>query len=628
VTHRKYLARIIAPIFDALYHACHMPTKPTPPVHATPPILGDVADPAITTHRLGHLPILMAYLRKMRVIEIIDEACPVDGRSLVSHGQCVAVILCGVFVGVHSLWRVAERLRPFDMVTIMQDPKFNLNFFHDDRLGAALDALYWAGLDGLMTRLAVGIIDHFSIKTQYLRFDTTAFALQGDYASEDPYERFADVAPPPKIVRGYSKDHRPDLKQVMFGMLVADDGGIPLMGGMLSGNSADSRVAADFFRRIREVVRDPREVVCIGDCKSWCLPVLARCQEDGLRLLSRLPRHHGLHATVLAAEGPVQTVEVAGEICEYLGMDVTESGLVSITADDESITRQAVTVPARAVRVFSPALLHTKRATLDRSRKRERKQAGKEIASMQGINYACEIDARNDAILRIDELGLDYLVVHVKSVTRYEGPVKRPVGRPRKGQSAPATTLATEYWRVTYAVTEVDATAIEAHLRAQATFVLIRTRDAAWTIDDGEMIPAYRRQFVIEQGFSWLKSTAVINPMYLHTPHRIASLGFIYCVGLMAWNLIQRNVRSYLKSNQLGLPYHHKKKWSDNITTRFLFEIFASLGTATQQFGNHRTKHLVNAHGWIYLALQALGISEEFIKPILSSGGNNYTGNS
>ena len=592
-----------------------------------------IGEASIVTHRLGHLPILLAYLRRMRVIEIVDEACPVDGRSRVSHGQCVAVVLCGVFVGVHALWRVAERLRPFDMATIMRDPDFDLDHFHDDRLGAALDALYQAGLDGMMSRLALGVIDHFQVQTRYLRFDTTAFALQGDYAQEDPYERWADVAPPPKIVRGYSKDHRPDLKQVMFGMLASDDGGIPLMGGMIDGNSADSRVAADFFRRIREVVRDPREVVCIGDSKSWCLPVLARCQDDALRLLSRLPRHHRLHATVMALQGPVQQVEVAGEICACIGVDVEESGTVALTADDGTVTHRTVTVPARAVRVFSPALLRTKQATMAREYAREQKRLARAIATMQQVTYACEADAHSDALVRIAALALDWLVVSVKSVIHFDGPIKRLRGRPRAGQpphaaadaKAPVAAAGNGYWRVTYTTADVEPATREANLRNAATYVLIRTREASWCIDDTEMIPAYRRQYLVEQGFSWLKSTAVINPMYLHTPHRIASLGFIYCVGLMAWNLIQRSVRSYLTTHNLGLPYHHGKK-SSKITTRFLFELFANLGTATQRhLRRPPNKQLVNAHGWIYLALQALGIDQEILKPVASSKENVYS---
>ena len=584
------------------------------------------AVPVITTLRLGHLPVLLGYLRKMRVMELIDEACPVDGRSRVSHGQCVAVILCGVFAGVHSLWRVAERLRAFDMATVMQDPDFSLEHFHDDRLGAALDALYLAGLDGLMTRIAVGVIDHFSLKTKYLRFDTTAFALQGDYESEDSFNDMEGVAPPPKIVRGYSKDHRPDLKQVMFGMLVADDGGIPVMGSVVSGNSADSKVAADFFRRIREVVRDPREVVCVGDCKSWCLSVLARCQEDGLRLLSRLPRHHALHAQVMAMPGPVQCVEVAGERCEYIGVDVEESGIVQIAGPDGTSISKPVSIPARAVRIFSPALLRTKRATLERERIRERKKSERTLAAMHNLSYACEADARSDADVRIKDLDLELHEVRIETVTHFDGPITRRRGRPRKNNLndiAPDTIAG--YWRVTYSLHDLDQTAIDERLKEKATYVLIRTRDNDWQLDDADMIPAYRRQYVIEQGFSWLKSTAVINPMYLHTPHRIAALGFIYCIGLMTWNLIQRNVRAFLKANQRGLPYHHGKN-SDNITTRFLFEIFSSLATATIQQGTDRQKRIVNRNGWIILSLQALGIPETCLDPQINPSEMNYSG--
>jgi transposase len=325
------------------------------------------------TKRLDHLPILMAYLRKMKVMELIDDACPKDVRAKVSHGQCVAVILCGVFVGEHSLWRVADRLRAYDMATIMQDPEFNFDYFHDDRLGAALDAMYLAGLDEMMTRLAVGIIDFFAIQTRYLRFDTTAFALHGDYETEDGFARIADVATPPEIVRGYSKDHRPDLKQVMFGMVVSDDGGIPLMGSMLSGNTADSRAAADFFSRIRDVVKDPREVVCVADCKSWCLPVLARCQEDELRLLSRLPRQEKLHAMMLAKTDPVQSVEFSGEICELVGANVEECGEVAIELADGTSIQRLIKVPARAVRIYSPNLHKTKRIALKRRCEKERR---------------------------------------------------------------------------------------------------------------------------------------------------------------------------------------------------------------------------------------------------------------
>ena len=53
--------------------------------------------------------------------------------------------------------------------------------------------------------------------------DTSAFALFGDYPS-------ASTGPTAPIVltRGHSKDHRPDLKQIMVGMTTDEDGSILL----------------------------------------------------------------------------------------------------------------------------------------------------------------------------------------------------------------------------------------------------------------------------------------------------------------------------------------------------------------------------------------------------------------
>ena len=108
--------------------------------------------------RLCHLPLVMDVLRRSRVLEVIDHGVGQHRLSEVSTGECVAVILAGVFVGAHSLWRIRERLAPYDMVTIMQDPGFDLGLFPEERLAKALDDLHRFGLDKLMTSLALAAV--------------------------------------------------------------------------------------------------------------------------------------------------------------------------------------------------------------------------------------------------------------------------------------------------------------------------------------------------------------------------------------------------------------------------------------------------------------------------------------
>ena len=64
--------------------------------------------------------------------------------------------------------------------------------------------------------------------------------------------------------------HRPDLKQVMLEMMVSQDGGIPLLGRSLDGNSSDNIV---FKERAEKLVEEfkasetPRYLV--ADCKLY-----------------------------------------------------------------------------------------------------------------------------------------------------------------------------------------------------------------------------------------------------------------------------------------------------------------------------------------------------------------------
>lgn len=63
---------------------------------------------------------------------------------------------------------------------------------------------------------------------EVLHFDTTSFSFYG------AYEGGGSLG----IVHGYSKDRRPDLKQIHFGMGTAN--GIPVVADVYDGNQSDT----------------------------------------------------------------------------------------------------------------------------------------------------------------------------------------------------------------------------------------------------------------------------------------------------------------------------------------------------------------------------------------------------
>lgn len=61
------------------------------------------------------------------------------------------------------------------------------------------------------------------------------------------------AAPVPiKITYGYSRDHRPDLKQFILDLICSSDGDVPLFLRVASGNESDSAGFAQIFKEFKE----------------------------------------------------------------------------------------------------------------------------------------------------------------------------------------------------------------------------------------------------------------------------------------------------------------------------------------------------------------------------------------
>jgi transposase len=572
--------------------------------------------------RLGHLPLVMDIFRRSGMRKIIDDAIGQDSRSDVSTSECIAVILCGVYTGAHSMWRLRDRLEAYDMKTIMQDATFDLNRYPEERLTKALDDIYKYNIDKLMTSIAVPLIYTYSIDMSFVNFDTTSLSMFGAYENDDPWSGLNGMPAPPKVTFGNSKAHRPDLKQIMYGMLVSSDGGIPLLGKALDGNASDAQAAAEFFHKVRELVIDPREVCCVSDCKGWSANVLKVIADSEMRMLSRLPKNHKLHKEIMEQPwnptGKLELVPKAGkkndpDIYTYQGFDVTEHLTANIINKDGSITKQALDIPARAIRIHSTALVRTKTSTRSRLHEKEKKDAIKKIRDWQDEVFKCQTDASRAALRRVEQSDWATLDLHAEAY-HVDGPVTKGRGRPRNNPEPEL--ICTNHWRVRYHVTPVSEQTTKERIFEQATFILIRTKNEGWQFSDESMIIKYKGQYHVEHGFSWFKSAAEINPVFLHTPHRISSLCFTYCLGLMIWNIIQRNVRKYLNDNNAGLPYHRNKP-SKNITTRFLFELFPKVQTIPVENMGVKDKLLVGFDDWQQLATKALGTSFGAFNPIL-----------
>lgn len=89
---------------------------------------------------------------------------------------------------------------------------------NNDRLGRVLDALYLGGLGPLFLTLCMSAAEKFKVACKSAHFDSTSLAVEGEYLSRPAVSE--GVAPVPiTITYGYSRDHRPDLKQFVMNLV-------------------------------------------------------------------------------------------------------------------------------------------------------------------------------------------------------------------------------------------------------------------------------------------------------------------------------------------------------------------------------------------------------------------------
>ena len=625
---------------------CYDLCMPLTDIHLNPP------------KRLAHLPLVMDVLRRSRVVEVIDEACGTDRRMKVSHGECVAMVIAGVFVGESGLWRLGERLDVFDMATVMQDPGINLSEYHDNRIGRALDAIYDAGPDRIQTALALQAIDSWKLNRSYLHVDTTSLSFYGAYEEEleDDWSPEVNGLPPvddipqrkprtnasqcepghdhrdgdgresPKVVQGYAKNHRHDLKQILYGSVVTRDGGVPLYGRAMDGNTSDITAATEFLEHLRKTMTSEPESCFVADSKGWAPTALVQVHDHHLRLLSRLPRSTNLSKECVAAfdesaaqclldkynmkRGHWSWVAYQGADADYVFEH--ERAIKDDNGNEQSITEKVV-LPVRVVTCYSSKLFRQKVRTLKRVRNKELKEKAKVIRKIESKQWKCRADAQNAIDALQDRQPFVTLKLGAEIEERTVAGKRTKRGRPRADE-APPPSQTVYHLKVT--TEEVSASDHEERLKKASTYVLVRNRMPGWEITDEEMTAAYGQQWRVEHGFAWLKSGAAINPMYLESPRRIAALCMIYHIALMIHTVIQRGVRHGLKKQGCKLPYHRNKP-SDNITAKFTYELFRNVTTQTITDGCETEKRIYGLDEHTEKAVVALGLSTNAYHPVI-----------
>jgi transposase len=508
-------------------------------------------------HHFGPLPIIRHFLDRMAFGRIVS-SCLGSGRETPTHAQTLAVLVQNILLSPSPLYRIAEWAAPFSAAALGLDAteKASIN---DDRVARTLDALVSVSSRSLFFRLALHVIKQFEIDTGRIHHDTTTVTFHGQYAGS-----FCE----PRITHGINKDHRPDLKQLVFGLNVAADGAVPLSHEVYSGNRTDDTIHRGNVDYLRQLLgRD--DFIYVADCKLATRKNLQHIDSYGGKFVSVLPRtraedqlfRHRLREGLRARWRRFLVVENKRRQSDPPDVYATTTAGPQKTEEGYRLVWCRSSQKAEHDAQAREASLHRTEAELfDLATRANTRALRNRLSILQGAK----------AILRKLQCQ-PFFALQVQSETRIE---IRRLRRGRPGKNDPVREIRSQIFRLEYRRLKE---AIRAEARTNGVFPLV-TNLLPRRVSKKELLLVYKYQPYVEKRHALLKTELEIAPVYLKKPRRAAGLVHAAFLAMMLDALIERAMRKGMTRARLAsLPILPEGRPSKTPTTARILEMFSGV---------------------------------------------------
>jgi len=516
----------------------------------------------LRSYQVGALPIINRLLERMRLREILTEQLPPDDPRLqLSTVTSLLVLLRNVLLSRQPVYGVAEWAAGFAPDLLDLRPE-DVALLHDDRLGHALDRLFDSVGPQLILAVVRQVVQEFAVGLDELHNDSTSVSFFGAYeeAQQESTQRGRATH---AITWGHSKDHRPDLKQLLYILTISEDGGVPVYFTTASGNQTDDRTHCQTWDLLHQLVGRP-EFLYVADCKLASSENLAHIATRGGRFVTVLPRSHKEDEVFRARLRQTPTSIVWQQVYEVLDDQGELRDRFSTCAEEQT--------SADGYRLL---WYHsTRKAQFDalaRNRRLQRALAG--VADLQArltgprTRYRQRAKVEQAVAKILEDSGVAaWLRVTIEEQGQDTYRQTRP-GRPTKDTPYRKETRAA--YTLTWEMNQQLLTEVE---REDGVFPLL-TNDR--TFDAEQVLRAYKRQPLIEKRFSQFKTDFAVAPVYLKNVARIQGLLAVYFLVLLVQTLLERELRRAMARNKLpSLPLYPESRACTRPTTQRIIELF------------------------------------------------------
>ena len=507
---------------------------------------------------LDHLGIVAGIIDEMELVEEVNKTVGIKTRETISPGQVMkAMILNGLgflsapiylfdtfFIGKATEHLIGEGVTPEQL--------------NDDRIGRALDKYHQAGITNLFTAIALKAAKKFQVSMNSVHLDSSSISVEGDYKSCQETSQAIETESSAKessentikIVHGYSRDRRPDLKQFIIDTIVTGDGDVPLYLKIDDGNADDKSVFVD---RLKEFKKQWNfDGICVADSALYTADNLSAMA--GMKWITRVP------LSIKEAQNKISAVEdTAWEPTQIKGYKIAE------------ISSEYANIKQRWLVIESEIRKQAALKKISESVEKQLESASSSLRKLSSQEFACITDAE----IAIKKLSDSWRYHQITEIKCRERPAKKLTNK-SKIESKKTNTV----YQVTGEI-EIRELSIETEKIKAGRFILATNILDNKALSNEQVLSEYKAQQSNERGFRFIKDPLFFtSSVFVKNPARVEAIGMIMGLCLLVYNLAQRKLRQQLEITKKGVK-SQVKKLTDRPTMRWIFQMFQAVHLVT-----------------------------------------------
>ena len=503
--------------------------------------------------RIGEIPLLQTMARKLRFDHLLRTYIPPHGNERYPAADTLLLLLFNIASGRWPLYELGRWTASLDGRLLGRKSALSEEMFNDDRYGRALDKLFEVDRASLTTDCALCAVRATGLELDQLHNDSTSVKTTGRM----PLKSRSRLS----FEYGHSKDHRPDLKQIVFSLTISADGAVPVHCKTYPGNRTDDTTHIETWTVLRDIA-GRSDFLYVADCKLCTHKQLSFIVGNGGRVVTIIPK----------TWGEVKRFKESMRENPKTRKVIVRRPAANREGSFETFYRISGSYETEKGGYGVHWIYSTEKRKQDSDTREKRlEEASLALADISGRLNARNLKTKEQIERRVEKILKEHNVTgfYDVTITESEEVTQKQAGRGRPGSSTRYREIVKTVYSLSWGR---NREALKKEKNVDGIFPLLCT-DREMSAKDALL--AYKYQPRLEKRFEQLKSVHLAAPTLFKKIGRVEAMMFLFFMALIIQAVIEREVRRSMKAKEIeAIAVYPEHRLSYHPTTAKIFERF------------------------------------------------------